>query len=438
MPALPDGVTGLTLSVQVAAAWRMRPATTLTADGQQVTGPAPPGPAGQRTDLTVTTWIAAPDGALQPVAGGRISVPIARAGDGTPTAVGLEVPLPDLAAGSRVAALDVTQSLVTDPVAVDLTVSRILVDGGRPLALDSPWAITPTGDPSVDFAASPDVLGWSGTYPATRQYTVRLTPQVSDPTLPVAISRELADAAQLGVGALITVGLDSARTFPARVTVVSPVLPGDDDAADVLADLTNLSAALLRSTADLPAATDVWVSPVRGTALDSVATSVRAAVPAAATVEVADTRSASALLRPAASAMWFGAAGALLLAAIGVGCVIAILSRERADELVVLRAVGLSSRRQARARRRELLSVAVAGWLLGIVVAIVAVSATVSGLAGSTIVDPLGVPASISLDLLPALILMAGNVVAVAVLIVVHGRRVRARVAASTPTAVNR
>src|SRR6185437_8053085 len=55
MPALPDGVTGLTLSVQVAAAWRMRPATTLTADGQQVTGPAPPGPAGQRTDLTVTT-----------------------------------------------------------------------------------------------------------------------------------------------------------------------------------------------------------------------------------------------------------------------------------------------------------------------------------------------------------------------------------------------
>jgi hypothetical protein len=91
------------------------------------------------------------------------------------------------------------------------------------------------------------------------------------------------------------------------------------------------------------------------------------------------------LVRPALVSYWWGAAGALVLAALAVGTVAATVSRERRGEVAALRAVGLTAAQQAGFRRRELTSTVVLAWLFGIVIGAVVAVAVLPGLVRSTV-----------------------------------------------------
>lgn len=104
----------------------------------------------------------------------------------------------------------------------------------------------------------------------------------------------------------------------------------------------------------------------------------------------------------------------------------------------MLRSVGITARQQARLRRRELLPVLGTGWLLGIVGGVVAVLATVPGLARSALVDVAGDPVALRFDAVPWALLVGAHVLAVVVLVLVHAARLRRDVALATPSEVER
>ena len=441
---IPDGSTAVTLSLAVAAAWAVPGSTTSSSDGSQTQAPGGPGPSGATVSMDVTLWLQAPDGALSPVSTDGIgSVPVAPSGSGTPRRAALSAPVPHLQPGTRLVAVDLVTSAEDLPMHIGLTLSGLTArtaagDRDVPLAPGT-WVAGPQPQGSNDLVqqlaeyrleVAAHGVGLSGTVPAGQITTARLA-TAGPAQLPIVVNRALADQLQITLGQSLTVALDSARRFPARVVAISPLLPGASDTPTVLADLPALSSLLLRSTPDLPAPDELWASPADPAA---AAAAVRPLVPATSTVTMADTRSARALTAPISLTLWFGAVGALLLAAIGVGSVIASLSLSRRGELVVLRSVGVTARRQARSRRRELLITAVTGWVLGVAVAAAAVLSTVTGLAGSAVVGSLGVTPTLQVGWLLAGAVVGGHVVLVVGIVIAHTARLRRRVLRSTPS----
>ena len=441
---LPDGTTAVTLALSVAAAWAIPGAVTSQSDGSQTQAPGGPGPSGVTVPMGVTLWLQAPDGALSPVGTDGIgAVSVAPSGAGTPQHARLVAPLPHLEPGTRLAGVDLEVPAEQFPMSIALTLSGMTArtaTGDRAVPLESGrWVTGPQPEGSNDMlqqlvayrltAASLGV-GLVGTVPAGQITTARLTP-VGPAQLPIAVNRTLADRLKITTGQSLTVALDSGRTFPARVVAISPLLPGSADTPTVLADLPALELMLLRSTPDLPAATELWAAPTEPSA---AAAALRPLVPATSTISLTDTRSARALTAPISLTLWFGAVGALLLAAIGVGSVIASLSLSRRGELVVLRSVGVTARRQARSRRRELLTTTVTGWILGVAVAAAAVLTTVTGLAGSAVVGSLGVTPTLHVGWRLTGIMLGAHVALVIAIIAVHAARLRRRVLRSTPS----
>jgi ABC-type lipoprotein release transport system permease subunit len=443
---LPDGTTAVTLSLGIAAAWYPPGTVTSHSDGPPTQAPGGPGPEGLTSSVDLSIWVQAPDGALARVPAGSVTgIPVAPLPPGTPTDADVTATLSGLQPGSRLVALDLATPSANDPMAVDLAVHSVTAttgSGDRPIDIAAgTWAPQPQPQATNEFisqllrytlAPARSGVGLSGPMPAGQVGTARLTP-TGPATLPVAIDRRLADQLGLQLGDSVTVALDAARQFPATVAAISPLLPGDVDAPRVLADMSSLQRMLLRSTPDLPAANQLWIRP-NPDATDAAAAAIRPLVPATATIVGANSRSAQALLAPTALTLWFGAAGALLLAAIGVASVIATLSRSRRGELVVLRSVGITAREQARSRRRELLATVASGWLLGVLVGGAAVLTTVAGLAGSAIVGSLGVTPTLHTQWAVAGILIGVHVVIVIAVVAVHSARLRRQVVRSTPS----
>jgi hypothetical protein len=440
---LARGTTAVTMSLDVALAWARPGELTAHSDGSVRQAPGGPGPAGISTSVSVTLWIQAPDGALAPVQAGTADhVPVAGTAPGTPTAVQVLAKVPQLRPGSRLVAIDVQVPSADEPMAVHVTVrsAHARVGGGeRSLDLSGGrWVAQPQPRATNEMirqlqryrlTATRDRVGLSGQIPAGQNNTVRLS--VAGPAvLPVALDSALAEALQLSVGDSVTIALDQARQFRARVVAISPLLPGDTSTPTVLADLPGLERMLLRSTPDLPAANELWATP--GDAAASAA--VQPLVPPTSVISLADTRSTQALVAPTALTLWFGAAGALLLAAIGVASVIASLSLSRRGELVVLRAVGVPARTQARWRRRELLVTAIGGWVLGVAVAAASVLTTVTSLAGSAVVGALRVTPTLHVGWRLGSILIGVHVLLVLLIVAAHGVRLRRQVLRSTPS----
>jgi hypothetical protein len=441
---VPNDATALTLEVSVAAAWNMVSSVSISSDGTVNQQPGGDGPSGMQIPVDITIWLMTADGALTPVATDGIpALPVAPSGDGTPRQATLSVPLPHLAADSRLVAVDLGTPSLSDPLQVTLTVTEASARtpaGDRRLDLGSAdWTAAPQPNANnglvaqlstYQLSASRTDTGLSGTVPAGQINVARLTAD-GPQALPIAVDRQLADALQLTLGQNLTVELDSARQIPAQVVAISPVLPGDSGTPTALADLPALQLMLLRSTPDLPSTTEIWAAPGHPAA---AATALRPLIPVTSIITLANTRSAQALTAPVSFTLWFGAAGALLLAAIGVGSVVAGLSLSRRGELVVLRSVGVTARAQGRSRRGELLVTTLTGWLLGLVVAVAAVLTTVIALAGSAVVGTLAVTPTLHVAWLLAALLASAHVLVVVAVIAVHGRRVRRQALRSSPS----
>lgn len=438
---LPDGAAGLTLDLSVGLAWHRPGLTTSHSDGPPTQEPGPPGPDGASVPVDVTVWVQDEEGVVTPVACSALpSIPIAPQAPATPLTGTVTATLAGLTAGSSVVAIDVALPNVPYPLDLDLSVTGLATDRGPLDVGAATWAASP--QPKVGNAGFQQLLtyglvvdgaGMSGPIPAGQTTQARLVVGGTEP-LPVAINPALADALDVAVGDDVDVAVDAARKLPARVALISPLLPGTADQPAIFADLATLEQALVAHMQFLPPVDQVWAAPSSAQGKLPVADLLRKVVPPTATITAADTLSIGALADPAAVTLWIGAAGALLLATIGAGSVIAGLNRSRRGESVVLRAAGISARRQARSRRAELWLTVGAAWLLGAAVAAIGILLTARILAGSAVVGLRGAAPEVHFDLGIAAAIVGAHVLLIAVIVLVAGRRVRRAAERSTPS----
>lgn len=450
--AIPDGTSQLELTTAIAAAWADYNYVVACTSDESSIAPPEPGPSGQSVEIGLVAWVAGPDGWPAPVDAGAVTVPVDPSGSGTPQSENYRLRLPHLPNGSRLVGLYWTVPSTRVMLSISLRLERITAGAGGsssttlPLGRPQDWSVRPSLAPPYPYPcridnnsrlskftiqAIPDGIGASGVNaPETRTF-VQLIPSATASTLPIAIDGNTAALLDLSVGDAATLAVGSGRQVAVTVAAISPALPGPGSAPKVLVDFAGLAAAMLAVSVNVPAPNQWWVMAEDPTA---VAKELVSLVPANSVIQLADSRSAQALLVPASRTLWLGALGAVLLAAIGVGSVIAVVSRSRRGELVALRASGITARAQARSRRRELTSVALAGWILGAGVGILAALATIPGLAGSTIVGSFGATPPLRWDLSTAAWLVGAQIVAVAVVVIGHGIWLRRAVLRSTPS----
>ncbi len=243
--------------------------------------------------------------------------------------------------------------------------------------------------------------------------------------VPVALTPEAARAAELGVGdaALVEAfGTD----VPVTVAALVPAVPGTLSPRAALLDRDGLVRALAVDDRGLPFPTELWAATAPGEetavieALAGRDDVVSAAGPASRAALVTDATGA------ARRVFWVASAGAVLLAATGIGAVAATLLGGRRPEVAVLRALGMPPAAQARSRALELGGVVAASVALGLGAGLLVARAVVPELARSTTAaDQVALAAPLHLEVLPWASLMSVGAVAVAAVVLAQATRVR-------------
>lgn len=357
---------------------------------------------GAAAPTQMTVWMATTAGEAVP-----ISARPAASGD-------VVIALPE-SVGRRLVAVDVTTESAG---ATDVTVTVT----GLPVASKpaGAWSLAPTAfGAETSFRAAG--TGRASAALLAGRVTTRFLPD-AEPTLRVAVTTALAADDSLRVGQQIDVN-SPVGGLTATVDRIVPALPGTTAERAVLADYSAVTAQLLRTTPSVARATSIWAAGAGTAALERAVS--RIAGPDAV-VTTAEGDFVSRFLGGAVLSIWLGAAGCALLAVAAVAAAISSALRLRRGEVVVLRAVGLSSKQQAWTRRAEVIGVSAAAALFGLaggVVVVLLVGNTLARLsvvtAPSTLsvqgrVDPLGMAAGL-LALLAAL----------AVAVWAYGRSVR-------------
>jgi hypothetical protein len=370
--------------------------------------PGDGGSVDQGPPLAVTALLTAPDGTQRVLRMPDLDL------DGKPHDLSAPLP-PGLAgvAGVRLAALQVDAP--ADEFGIvrsTLDVRAITTDGRPAAAARRAWQSRPlvgAGDATEAVAgAGGTVVRVSATLYGTGLVTIRLTPDAPAPPRAVPAVLDAGLAERLGVGPGAALDADVAgRAVRLQIEALAPDgIPGgladglDDDGIvparpvpGVLVDLATLAAVTRTGIAPaVPDPTTWWARTDSAAQARAVAAGVRASGPDAATLVRADVTErrvadpfATGLRRVlvlAALAALAVALGALLL-----GDVIAASARR--TELVVLRAVGVSS---AQLRRLLLLERAVVGG-----------TALLAGLLLGVAVAPVLVPAFVGVPVLPGL-----------------------------------
>ncbi|SFR72549.1 FtsX-like permease family protein [Agromyces sp. CF514] len=212
---------------------------------------------------------------------------------------------------------------------------------------------------------------------------------------PVPVMLGAALASRLGAATgdsiafrVVTGGADVRAT----VAGIIPAIPGAGDSG-MLTDLGALSEAAFLADAGVPASTERWIATADPTGVaDDIRDGRTTALVATTQADV----SSAPLIGPAVAALWAGAGGALLFAAVALAALTAALARTRFGEVVVLRALGMPSALQARARFAELATAVCTAVAVGAIVGAVASVATVRELARAGVA---GAPAMLSVDL---------------------------------------
>ncbi|MGX5696930.1 hypothetical protein ACWKWP_12085 [Agromyces soli] len=241
--------------------------------------------------------------------------------------------------------------------------------------------------------------------------------------LPVAVDPELAAAVHAGVGDRLTIRLGSADDeFDAEVVAVVDAVPGAGGSA-ILADLDALEAALDEAGARPVEPSELWLE-----ASDPAATAatIDEARPGGAIATTRADASSAALVGPALTALWLGAAGALLFALAALVALVGALRESRAGEVLVLRVLGTPARTQARARFAELAAVVATAILLGTAAGLVAGVLTASELARAAVpAAPAALPGALAFAWAPFLVSVLGFALTAAAIAAAAAREVR-------------
>ena len=216
----------------------------------------------------------------------------------------------------------------------------------------------------------------------------RLLPTLGDNTddiaVPIAISRDLAEANGIAVGDSIRVSVDPRwEPLSCAVATIVPAVPGATSGSAVLLDFALIRAIQLR-TYEIPAgARQLWVG-VDGDTVP-VAAALRESLPAQLGVDATATDPSRGILASASIALLVGAAGAALLAIVAVAAVVGAQLRSRRSEVMVLKALGVGSREIATMRRWELGVIMAAGAVIGAIAGTVVALLSVPSLARAAI-----------------------------------------------------
>lgn len=241
------------------------------------------------------------------------------------------------------------------------------------------------------------------------------------PVIPVLVTPGWEDHI-LAAGTDVTLGVTPLRLE--RVGGIS-VVPGNLEVRAAIADLPTVQDAFLRTTAGVPAISELWLTADEP---DAVAALLRESLGPRVPVEVASSGAPDPVSAPARVAFWAAVASALLLVLPAAGAVALAEATARRGEVVVLRAVGVGAGQQARARRNELLGLALGAVALGVVAgAVVAHLVIVDLVRATTPQVSRAVPIGVSWDLAVGGAFLLALLVGVAGVAAWYGRRVRSQ-----------
>lgn len=261
---------------------------------------------------------------------------------------------------------------VTDPDAGNavLNANAALPEGRAPWVLvgmqvgfrNAPGALAPSLTPTTLTVGDGSEPEWPSTAPLLLggqggPEATEITFAPVPAALPAVVSTALADAFGMGVGDSYDLRLErSSRVIPLTVTGIVAAVPGASRDAAVMVPLGAFTQNQFAASGNALSADQVWADGP-------------GAVPAlgeAFTPAAVDTAAPNTALTASLSATWWVATviGGML-AAVAIVAAAAALARRRSTDVFVLRALGLTTRVQARERLGELAVVAVFALVLG-------------------------------------------------------------------------
>lgn len=311
---------------------------------------------------------------------------------GQPGLVDVSVWLDD--ADGSLALVPVGQTALVDEASLTATLPESGAGGWTVLAVQATLSAAEGArgiELTIDGVGDSKTLTLSSVEPTARALTY------SPPTsLPVVVTEQLARRLTLEPGSTFSARIPStASAVTAEVVGTTPAIPASAGSLGMIADLGTLNRYLLASSERMPQASEVWISTDDGADLEAPAVAVSNS--AAKVTSIAD-GSGDRLIAPALVSLWWGTAGALLLAAIAVFAITSTFAQDRRGEVIVLRALGMSSTEQARNRLLEMISVLGAAVVTGVVTGLIASALTVAELATTASGD--AVPISLRVDVL--------------------------------------
>lgn len=273
-----------------------------------------------------------------------------------------------------------------------LSVGMAATDGARfdgtIVTVSQPQLAIGTDGNMVPLAFDPAVpslvLGGSVVAETSKPYGVFWSSRAAAPVIPAVMSEAFARELSVAVGDEVELRVaGTGRTFTTQVAAIVEAIPGAHDARAVLVSLdaaveSAVPIGTFKATPSSPAApNEIWISGADPT---EVATVLGADV-------TVPTDVAAIVTGGLITTWWIAPIGAALLAAIALIAMLASLTATRAGEVLILRAVGVAPRAQARMRMVEAATVvltsivlgALAGWAMSALIIPVLVGAAVPG-----------------------------------------------------------
>lgn len=394
------------------------------------------------SSVELRLWLADDSGRLTRVDAGALGYDLDGDGDPGSTDAGtlgtrtstqqLTVPLPQPVsgtAGQRLVGLDLLPAGTFEWRAVlDLAVDSVRASTGG-ADDDEPVALPEDGGrwaPATGLSMEESRLGTPPTglgatlqldWDQPRPYRVVTAGAVAE-HVPAVVSRPLADRLDLEVGerAELPVGTSTASV---EVAGVVDAVPGAGQPAAALLGLGDLQAWQLDHLVTVPVPGEVWVGAPDARQDDGALADLGdEAAEVAGAPEQAEVTTSAVPARagdaagPVRAAFEVAAAGAVVLAVVGVAAAAVTTLRTRRPEVAVLRAVGVAPRAQGGTRALELLVVGLVATVVGLAVGVAVSAAVVPGLAGATLTGATVVPAVVPAVAWGALVLPGGLLLA--------------------------
>ena len=294
------------------------------------------------------------------------------------------------------------------------------------IPLDSSWV--PSGGGNTGPVAGARTDGQAGlriVQEGPAGYVLLQSVRKGSARLPVVISRALSESAGLHVGSagsmtLVTRG----GSVPIKVAAIVPVIPGIESGEGILADLGALQDAAEREGLLQVSSGEWWIST---TSPSAAAAAEKAALPDAG-VAVAVPSAGEQVLESARVVVWIAGIATALLALLAIGAGLLAELRTRRGEVHVLQAVGATPRAQVNGRAREWAMLLGLGAAVGAVDGLVVCVLLVPSLARIAVPHALaGLRTSLNLDVPGALGVLVVGAAALALLLLVIARTVRAQ-----------